>query len=362
MNSVINNKKILITGVAGFIGFHIARHLTFLGYEVIGLDNINNYYDVNLKYDRLNEMGIIRSTIRNNEHTSSVSFQNFQFIKADITDSDFIMNFMRSEQFNYVIHLAAQAGVRYSLENPSVYTLTNINGFLNILEGCRYSNIQHLIYASSSSVYGLNGLLPFSEKQATDHPVSLYAATKKANEMMAHSYSHLFNFPTTGLRFFTVYGPWGRPDMALYLFAEAIYNDRPINIFNWGRMIRDFTYIDDIVESIYRLLQRPPAPYPDWNNQLLDHSTSSAPYRIFNIGNSVPVELMTYIEELERCLGKTAAKKFMDMQPGDVLATHSDSTALENYIQFKPRTSVEEGVRKFVKWFVDRQAKNLTAL
>lgn len=355
------NSKILITGTAGFIGFHIAGRLLNAGFEVVGLDNINDYYDVNLKYARLEEHGILGKTINDRQIVQSYRFPAYRFLRVNLADYDFLVDFMKTEKFDYVINLAAQAGVRYSIDNPRAYTNSNIEGFLTILEGCRYSNVKHLIYASSSSVYGLNGLLPFSEKQTTEHPISLYAATKKANEMMAHSYSHLFNLPTTGLRFFTVYGPWGRPDMALYLFAEAIFRGEPINVFNQGKMIRDFTYVDDIVESIYRLLRKPADPYPDWNRQNPDLSTSSAPYQIFNIGNSVPVELMTYIKELEKCLGKTATKHFMDMQPGDVLATHSDSTALEKYVQFKPKTSVEAGVRKFVDWFEERQTKNLNS-
>lgn len=355
-------KKIFITGTSGFIGFHIAGRLLNAGFEVVGLDNINDYYDVNLKYARLEEHGIFGKTISDRQIVQSSIFPAYRFIKANLADYDFLVNFMKAEKFDYVINLAAQAGVRYSIDNPKAYTNSNIEGFLTILEGCRYSNVKHLIYASSSSVYGLNGLLPFSEKQTTDHPISLYAATKKANELMAHSYSHLFNLPTTGLRFFTVYGPWGRPDMALYLFAEAILKDEPIKIFNQGKMVRDFTYIDDIVESLYRLLNKPANPSSNWDSCNPDPSTSSAPYQIFNIGNSAPVELMKYIHEIEKCLGKTAIKHFMDLQPGDVLATHADSTTLEKHVQFKPRTSVESGVRQFVNWLQKEQSKSLSAL
>lgn len=346
--------KILITGTAGFIGFHLAERLLKEGFELVGIDNINDYYDINLKYARLEEHGIYAAEMAERQILVSFKFPNYRFLKVDLADLDFVSNFMIHEKFDCVVHLAAQAGVRYSIENPKVYINSNISGFLTILEGCRFSNVKHLIYASTSSVYGLNTLLPFSENQTTDHPISLYAATKKANEMMAHSYSHLFKLPTTGLRFFTVYGPWGRPDMALFLFAEAIRNDKPIKVFNRGKMVRDFTYIDDIVESIVRLLGKPPSPLPNWDGNDPDLSSSSAPYQIFNIGNSVPIELMKYIEELELSLGKRAQKNFVDIQPGDVPATHANSTSLEQYVHFKPQTSVKEGVKRFVKWFETR--------
>ena len=272
-------------------------------------------------------------------------------MKADIADHDFIVDFMAKEKFDYVVNLAAQAGVRYSIDNPRAYTHSNIDGFLSLLEGARYSNVKHLVYASTSSVYGLNTGMPLSENDPTEHPMAIYAATKKANEMMAHSYSHLFDLPTTGLRFFTVYGPWGRPDMALFLFAKAMLNDKPINVYNHGKMIRDFTYIDDIVESISRLIVKPARPNMSWSGNPPHIPTSSAPYQIFNIGNSSPVKLMDYIEALEKAFGVKAKKKMMDIQPGDVPATHADVKALENYIHFKPKTSIEQGVRNFANWF-----------
>lgn len=333
--------KVLVTGTAGFIGFHLAGRLLQEGYTVVGLDVVNDYYDVNLKYDRLAEHGIDKSQIIYNQLIQSRKFDKYSFIQLDLADHDRVVEFMQEQQFDYVVNLAAQAGVRYSLENPRAYTHSNIDGFLSILEGCRYNGVKHLVYASTSSVYGLNTEMPLSEDQKTDKPMALYAATKKANELMAHSYSHLFKFSTTGLRFFTVYGAWGRPDMALFLFADAILQDKPINVFNHGNMVRDFTYVDDIVESITRLL---PKPAPE--NQ------DKVPCQVFNIGNSSPVKLMEYIEALENALGKTAHKNFMDIQAGDVPATHADVSKLEEYVSFRPQTSMEEGVKKFVDWYL----------
>ena len=344
-------KKILITGTAGFIGFHLASRLIRDGYLIVGLDIINDYYDVNLKYDRLKHHGINKNEIQKQKIIQSIKHSNYSFLRADIADHDFIVDFMVKQKFDYLVNLAAQAGVRYSINNPRAYTHSNIDGFLSILEGARYSNVKHLVYASTSSVYGLNTGMPLSENDPTEHPMAIYAATKKANEMMAHSYSHLFDLPTTGLRFFTVYGPWGRPDMALFLFAEAMLKDEPINVFNHGNMIRDFTYVDDIVESITRLVVKPAKPNLDWKGNPPHIPTSSAPYQIFNIGNSAPVQLMDYIEALEKAFGKSVKKNMLDMQQGDVLATHADVSALEKYISFKPKTSVEQGIQKFIDWY-----------
>ncbi len=348
-------EKILVTGTAGFIGFHLAGRLIEMGYDVYGLDVINSYYDLNLKLDRLKKHGIIFDEIDETLIFSSAEFgygvllqstkyKNYKFIRLDLADHDNIISFMSQQKFDCVINLAAQAGVRFSLENPRAYTHSNIDGFLSILEGARYSQVKHLIFASTSSVYGLNTEMPLSEGQKTDRPMALYAATKKANELMAHSYAHLFKIPCTGLRFFTVYGPWGRPDMALFLFADAILKDEPINVFNHGKMIRDFTYVDDIVESITRLI-----PKPAIENE--DH----VPFQVFNIGNSSPVQLMKYIEALEKALGRTAKKNFMDIQAGDVPATHADVRKLEDYVNFRPKTSVEVGVRSFVDWYLNNR-------
>ena len=344
-------KKVLITGTAGFIGFHLADRLIREGYTVVGLDIINDYYDINLKYRRLKEHGIQGDGMELREIQSSTKFNNYRFLKADLADHDFIVDFMIAEKFDCVVNLAAQAGVRYSIENPRVYTQSNIDGFLSVLEGSRHSNVGNLIYASTSSVYGLNTKMPLSENHPTEHPMALYAATKKANEMMAHSYSHLFRLPTTGLRFFTVYGPWGRPDMALFLFTDAIMKGKPINVFNHGKMVRDFTFVTDIVESITRLVERPAEVNENWTGDEPNIPSSSAPYRIFNIGNSSPTPLMDYIDALEKAIGQTAVKNMMDMQPGDVPATHADTSALENYVNFRPQTSVVDGVARFVEWY-----------
>jgi UDP-glucuronate 4-epimerase len=296
-------------------------------------------------------LGIEKERILLNKKVSSSNYSNLNFIQSDLADHDYIVEMMRSEAFDYVVNLAAQAGVRYSIDNPLAYTHSNVDGFLSILEGARHSKVKHLVYASTSSVYGLNTAMPLKETTPTEHPMALYAATKKANEMMAHSYSHLFDLPTSGLRFFTVYGPWGRPDMALFLFAEAMRNGEPINVFNHGKMIRDFTYVDDIVESITRLVVKPPIRNNVWDGETPRIDTSSAPYRIFNIGNGSPVELMRYIEAVESSLRVKGKYNMMDIQPGDVPATHADTGALEEYIGFKPQTTVEEGVSRFISWY-----------
>ncbi|MAR08942.1 MAG: capsular biosynthesis protein CpsI [Blastopirellula sp.] len=326
----------LVTGAAGFIGFHTSQRLLQQGARVLGLDNLNTYYDVQLKEARLSQL---------TEHP------NFSFVRADVADRTAITELFAGEQLDFVIHLAAQAGVRYSLENPGAYIDSNLVGFANILEGCRQHQVKHLVYASSSSVYGANTNMPFSVHHSVDHPVSLYAATKKANELMAHTYSHLFELPTTGLRFFTVYGPWGRPDMALFLFTRAILEGQPIDVFNHGKMRRDFTYIDDIVEGILRVSDNIPSANADWRADQPDPGTSSAPYRIYNIGNHEPVELLRFIELLEDCLGIKAEKRMMPIQPGDVPATCADVDALMADVGFAPRTSIEQGIAHFVAWY-----------
>ncbi len=328
--------RYLVTGAAGFIGSHLTQRLLDRGDEVVGLDNLNDYYRVQLKLDRL-----ARLTGRDG----------FSFLEMDLADRDAMKQLFETEQFDHVVNLAAQAGVRYSLTNPHAYVDANLTGFVNVLEGCRHSGVKHLTYASSSSVYGGNTTMPFSIHHNVDHPISLYAATKKANELMAHTYSHLYGLPTTGLRFFTVYGPWGRPDMALFLFTEAILAGKPINVFNNGKMRRDFTYVDDIVEGVIRVSDNIPTGNPDWSSANPDPATSAAPYRVYNIGNNQPVELMHLIEVLEGCLGKTAEKNFMDMQPGDVPATYADVDDLIRDVGFKPSTSIEDGVAKFVDWY-----------
>lgn len=346
--------KILVTGAAGFIGFHLVEKL--LGQtkvNIVGLDVINDYYDVNLKFARLDLHGVEARNMRLNETAQSAKYSNYSFVKADIANFDFIVDFMVQNKFDYVINLAAQAGVRHSVINPRVYTHSNVDGFLSVLEGCRHSQVKHLVYASTSSVYGLNTEKPLSEFQPTEHPMSLYSATKKANEMMAHAYSHLYRIPTTGLRFFTVYGPWGRPDMALFLFAEAIIKNEPINVFNKGKMIRDFTYVDDIVESIYRLIYKPAEADISWNGKAPISNRSTAPYRIFNIGNNNPVELSSYIDAIENAIGKKAIKNMMEIQMGDVPETHADTNLLEEYIDFKPRTSIQSGVNNFIQWLFE---------
>jgi UDP-glucuronate 4-epimerase len=344
-------KKILVTGTAGFIGFHLAQRLLDRGDTVVGIDNINDYYDVNLKIARLKEQGISVDSALNIQHNVSTKYPNYQFYKLDLTDREGISQLFDQHQFDAVVNLAAQAGVRYSLTNPQAYIDANIQGFINILEPCRHHKVGHLVYASSSSVYGSNTKMPLSIHDNVDHPISLYAATKKSNELMAHTYSHLFNLPTTGLRFFTVYGPWGRPDMALFIFTKAITEGKPIQVFNHGNMVRDFTYVDDIVEGIIRVTDNPAQPNTKWDGQQPDPGTSKAPYRVYNIGNSNPVKLMDYIAEIEKHIGKEAIKEMMDIQPGDVPKTFSDVTDLENDLGYRPNTPISEGIGKFVQWY-----------
>lgn len=342
--------KILVTGSAGFIGFHLSQKLLKRGDVVVGLDNINDYYDVDLKYARLNELGINRSIVVENEVVDASS-QNFSFIKADLADRETITKLFETEKFDAVCNLAAQAGVRYSIENPHAYIDSNIVGFMNILEACRHNSVKNLSYASSSSVYGLNKSQPFKTTDHTDHPISLYAATKKSNEMMAHTYSHLYNISTTGLRFFTVYGPWGRPDMAPMLFTDAILNDRAIKVFNHGNMSRDFTYVADIVDGIIKVIDNPAKSDKEWSANEPKAESSSAPYRIYNIGNNAPVNLMEFISEIESAIGKVAEKKFMEMQDGDVESTYADTSGLMNDFNYKPFTPLSKGVNEFVVWF-----------
>lgn len=329
-------KKILVTGAGGFIGFHLSKRLLKDGFQVVGLDNLNEYYDVRLKYDRLKQL----------EGKTA-----FSFIKASLEDNPAIQEVFKKEKFETVVNLAAQAGVRYSMENPYSYVESNLVGFINILEACRHNGVKHLVYASSSSVYGANTAMPFSVHDNVDHPLSLYAATKKANELMAHTYSNLYNLPTTGLRFFTVYGPWGRPDMALFKFTKAILEGKPIDVYNNGNMRRDFTFIDDIVEGVTRVSKTLPAANLAWTGAKPDPGTSFAPYKVYNIGNNNPVELNHFIAVIEKCLGKTAVKNMMPLQPGDVPATYANVDDLIRDVGFKPATSIEDGVAAFVKWY-----------
>ena len=335
--------KVLVTGAAGFIGMHCIERLLARGDQVVGIDNLNDYYDVTLKESRLSRIA---------DHAA------FRFHRVSIEDKEAMAGIFAEEKPDRVIHLAAQAGVRYSLENPHAYIDANLQGFMNILEGCRHHDVAHLAYASSSSVYGGNAQMPFSEHHSVDHPVSLYAATKKANELMAHTYSHLYGLPTTGLRFFTVYGPWGRPDMALFLFTDAIRNGRPIDVFNQGAMVRDFTYIDDIVEGVIRVLDKTATPDPDFDPMNPDPGTSTAPFRVFNIGNGNPTPLMDYIGALEDALGMTAEKNMMPMQPGDVPATSADTSELRDWVGFAPNTDVRDGVQRFVDWYIGYYGRN----
>lgn len=328
--------RILVTGAAGFIGFHLVRRLLGQGHQVTGFDNLNDYYDVSLKQDRLALLE---------------DLDGFSFVRGALEDRSRVESLFQAGQFGTVVNLAAQAGVRYSLQNPRAYIDSNMSGFLNILEGCRQTNVKHLVYASSSSVYGANATVPFSEHHPVDHPVSLYAATKRSNELMAHTYAHLFALPVTGLRFFTVYGPWGRPDMAYFTFTKAILEGRPIDVFNHGRMQRDFTFIDDIIEGVVRVMDHIPCPDPSWNAATPDPATSSAPYRIYNIGNHQPVELGRFIEVLEENLGKKAEKNLLPMQPGEVLVTCADVADLEDAVGFRPDTSIESGIARFVQWY-----------
>ncbi|ERS93277.1 NAD-dependent epimerase [Staphylococcus simulans] len=334
--------KVLITGAAGFIGSHLAKRLISQGHEIIGVDNINDYYDPKLKEDRL----------------KSIGDNNFTFYKITLEDADKLEEIFKEQHPDVVVNLAAQAGVRYSLENPRAYIDSNIVGFVNILECCRHYDVKHLIYASSSSVYGANTSKPFSTSDNIDHPLSLYAATKKSNELMAHTYSHLYNLPTTGLRFFTVYGPWGRPDMALFKFTKAIVNDETIDVYNHGNMMRDFTYVDDIVEAISRLVKRPAQPNPEWSGANPDPSSSYAPYKIYNIGNNSPVRLMEFVEAIENKLNKTAKKNYMDLQPGDVPETYANVDDLFRDIDFKPETTIQDGVNNFIDWYLDYYSVN----
>jgi len=328
--------KILVTGAAGFIGYHLSERLLRRGDEVIGIDNLNDYYDVRLKHERLKQLE---------------GHPGFRFVKASLEDRGTMEGLFSEERFDKVVNLAAQAGVRYSLKNPHTYIDSNIVGFMNVLEGCRHNNVQHLVYASSSSVYGANTRMPFSVHDNVDHPVSLYAATKKANELMAHTYSSLYDIPTTGLRFFTVYGPWGRPDMALFLFTKAILEGKPIDVFNNGKMQRDFTYIDDIVEGVMRVVDTIPASNSSWRGDQPDPGTSYAPFKLYNIGNNSPVELLHFIEVLEECLGKRAEKNLLPLQAGDVPATYADVDDLMKDVGFKPATSIENGIGRFVEWY-----------
>jgi UDP-glucuronate 4-epimerase len=334
--------KILLTGAAGFIGMTTTLRLLARGDEVVGLDNLNDYYEVSLKHNRL-------ARLQAHEH----AHKNFRFVQIDVADRDGMAKLFATEKFDRVIHLAAQAGVRYSLQNPHAYIDSNIVGFMNVLEGCRHSAVQHLVYASSSSVYGGHTKMPFSEHDSVDHPVSMYAATKKANELMAHTYSHLFRLPTTGLRFFTVYGPWGRPDMALFLFTKAILEGRAIDVFNHGKMQRDFTFVDDIVEGVIRVMDRPAEPNPHYSSDVPDPGTSNAPFRVFNIGNHNPVQLLDYIGGIEAALGMKAKMNMLPLQDGDVPATHADVDALRDWVGFAPATDVRTGIARFVAWYRD---------
>jgi len=343
--------KILITGTAGFIGFHLAKKLVDEGHEVTGLDSINDYYDVRLKYARLSETGIDKEKLSDNKIIGSTKHPNYRFIKLDISDRESLDTLFEKSGFDHVVNLAAQAGVRYSIENPMAYINSNILGFANILEACRHNSVKHLVYASSSSVYGLNEKMPFSTGDNVDHPISLYAASKKSNELMAHTYSHLYGLPTTGLRFFTVYGPWGRPDMALYIFTKAITEGRKIQINNNGDMQRDFTYIDDIVNSLSRIIRNIPDGDPGWSGKNPDPSSSPSAYRVYNIGNNSPVNLMDFVSAIEKELGREAEKEFLPMQAGDVKATWADVSSLIKTIDYKPGTPVSEGIKNFIAWY-----------
>ncbi|PZX54827.1 NAD-dependent epimerase [Algoriphagus chordae] len=349
--------KYLVTGTAGFIGFHVAKQLLERGDEVIGLDIINDYYDINLKHARLANMGIQRDKVKNGEMVQSESFSGYRFIQLDLSHKDPLVALFAQEKFDVVIHLAAQAGVRYSLTNPEVYIESNIVAFLNILESCRFHPVKHLVYASSSSVYGANEKMPFSTSDSVDHPISLYAASKKSNELMAHTYSHLFKIPTTGLRFFTVYGPWGRPDMALFLFTEAILKGEAIQVFNYGNMKRDFTYIDDIVMGVIKVADRPASPNTDFDKLNPDPGSSTVPYKVYNIGNSSPVLLMDYIHAVEKGLGMEAKMNMLPLQPGDVPASHAEVSDLVRDTGYKPDTPIDQGVKSFTDWYLDYYKK-----
>lgn len=349
--------KYLVTGTAGFIGFHVAQQLLERGDEVVGLDIINDYYDINLKYARLAHMGIQRDQVKKGEMVQSDTIAGYRFIQLDLSVKEPLLDLFAQEKFDVVIHLAAQAGVRYSLSHPEVYIESNIVAYLNILEACRFHPVKHLVYASSSSVYGSNEKMPFSTSDSVDHPISLYAASKKSNELMAHTYSHLFNIPTTGLRFFTVYGPWGRPDMALFLFTEAILKDEPIQVFNYGNMKRDFTYIDDIVKGVIKVADIPASPNAEFDSQNPDPGSSKAPYKVYNIGNSSPVLLMDYIHAVEKGLGKEAKMNMLPLQPGDVPASHAEVSDLVRDTGYKPDTPIDQGVKSFTDWYLDYYKK-----
>jgi len=350
--------KILVTGTAGFIGFHLVKKLISLGHFVTGIDNINDYYDINLKYARLSQSGIKWEEIHYGEKTASASMPGYCFLKLDLTDRENIFSLFREEKFDCVCNLAAQAGVRYSLENPYSYTDSNICGFLNILEACKKFGVKHLVFASSSSVYGLNEKVPFSVTDTVDHPISLYAATKRANELMAHTYSYLFNIPVTGLRFFTVYGPWGRPDMAYYKFARAIFDDKPIEVYNNGNMLRDFTYIDDVTEGIAAAINRIPSRNAQFNAREPAPSQSPAPFVLYNLGNNRPEKLTDFIASLEKSLGRKAEKVYLGMQAGDVPVTMADIDATKRDLDWEPKTSIDEGLKLFVDWFLSYEKNN----
>jgi len=343
--------KALITGTAGFIGFHLTLKLLERSDEVVGIDNINDYYDTNLKYGRLKETGINKGDIEWRKVVQSIKYSNYRFVRMNLEDKTELLDLCKRENFDIIVNLAAQPGVRYSLLNPDAYIQANIVGFLNILEAARRNNVKHLVYASSSSVYGLNEVMPFSVRHNVDHPISLYAASKKANELMAHSYSHLYNIPTSGLRFFTVYGPWGRPDMAMYSFTKSIIEGNEIRVFNHGKMKRDFTYIDDIVNGMINVIDHPATPKESWSGLNPDPASSKAPFRLYNIGNNSPVELLEFIREIEKATGETAKLVFEDIQDGDVLATWADVDDLIRLFNYQPATPVSLGVKKFVTWF-----------
>jgi UDP-glucuronate 4-epimerase len=350
--------KILVTGSAGFIGYHLIKKLlTNTNNQIIGLDNINDYYDLRVKFGRLDDCGIHIQNIKHNILVKSTKYSNYRFIKLDLSDQKHIYQLFEEEKFDVVVNLAAQAGVRYSITNPDAYLQSNIIGFYNILEASRHHQIKHLIFASSSSVYGWNEKLPFSTSDNVDHPISLYAASKKSNELLAHCYSALYNIPTTGLRFFTVYGPWGRPDMALFLFTKNILEGKPIDVYNHGNMLRDFTYIDDIIEGIVRVLDKPAKPNPYWSGEKPDPGSSKAPYKIYNIGNNNPIRLMDFIEAIEKKLEKKALKNMLSLQAGDVPASHADVSDLIEDIGYKPNTPIQVGIDKFIDWYMDFYGK-----
>lgn len=343
--------KILVTGSAGFIGFHVTQKLLERGDEVVGLDNVNDYYDPQLKYARLKETGIPQNEVDDHKLIQSSRYNGYRFVKMNLEDTDALLQLCVDEKFDAICHLAAQAGVRYSIENPMVYVNSNMVGFANVLEGARHSNCKHLVYASSSSVYGLNEQMPFNTSQNVDHPISLYAASKKSNELMAHTYSHLFNIPTTGLRFFTVYGPWGRPDMAMFLFTKAIIEGKPIKVFNNGNMKRDFTYVDDIVEGVIKVIDQPAQPNTAWSGLRPESKSSKAPYRLYNIGNNNPVLLTDFIEQIEKNLEVKAIRDLLPLQEGDVPVTWADVDDLKADVGYEPTTQIDKGVAEFVKWY-----------